>query len=111
MLDDVPTVHEAARGADGVLRLARAWHGRVMADEAVSHALERGFHPEHDGRLAERGPPAAPVLHDDFAWATTASMGRYRESARRRSRGPDDPALVVGRPCRLTRRKETDRCP
>jgi hemoglobin len=32
-------------------------------------------------RLAERGRPAAPGPADDFAWATPASMGRYRESA------------------------------
>src|SRR5262245_36955684 len=32
------TVYEAAGGAEGVLRLAHAWHARVMADEVVSHA-------------------------------------------------------------------------
>ena len=42
------TVHEAAGGADGLLRLANAWHARVMPDEVVSH----GFHPEHSQRLA-----------------------------------------------------------
>ena len=41
------TVYEAAGGADGVLRLADAWHARVMADEVVSHAFSHGFHPEH----------------------------------------------------------------
>jgi hemoglobin len=33
------TVYEAAGGADGPLRLANAWHARVMADEVVSHAF------------------------------------------------------------------------
>ena len=39
-------VYEAAGGADGLLRLAGAWHARVMADEVVSHAFSHGFHPE-----------------------------------------------------------------
>ena len=46
------TVYEAAGGADGLLRLADAWHARVMADEVVSHAFSQGFHPEHSRRLA-----------------------------------------------------------
>jgi len=46
------TVHEAAGGADGLLRLASAWRARVMADELVSHAFSHGFHPEHGQRLA-----------------------------------------------------------
>jgi hemoglobin len=46
------TVYEAAGGADGLLRLASAWHARVMADEVVSHAFSHGYHPEHTERLA-----------------------------------------------------------
>ena len=46
------TVYEAAGGAVGLLRLASAWHARVMADEVVSHAFSHGFHPEHGQRLA-----------------------------------------------------------
>jgi hemoglobin len=128
------SVYDAAGGAEGLLRLARAWHARVLADEVVSHAFEHGFHPEHDVRLAaywgealggppvytERygdetfvvrmhsgnGPheemdaraiacfgqalddvgldaddPVRRVLHEYFAWATTASMSRYHRSA------------------------------
>lgn len=46
------TVYEAV-GRDGrLLRLAEAWHSRVMADEVVSHAFSHGFHPEHTERLA-----------------------------------------------------------
>jgi len=46
------TVYEAAGGVDGLLRLAGAWHARVMADEVVGHAFSHGFHPQHTERLA-----------------------------------------------------------
>jgi hemoglobin len=46
------TVYEAAGGAEGLLRLARAWHARVMNDEVVSHAFSHGFQPDHIERLA-----------------------------------------------------------
>ncbi|MEI8410185.1 MULTISPECIES: group II truncated hemoglobin [unclassified Kribbella] len=46
------TVFEAAGGADGMLRLAHAWHERVLADEVVSHAFSHGFRPDHTERLA-----------------------------------------------------------
>jgi len=48
----VQTVYQAAGGYQGLLRLARAWHARVMADELVSHAFSHGFHPQHSERLA-----------------------------------------------------------
>ena len=46
------SVYEAAGGREGLLRLAEAWHSRVMADEIVSHAFSHGFHPRHSERLA-----------------------------------------------------------
>lgn len=46
------TVYEAAGGSDGMLRLAEAWHERVMADEVVSHAFHGGARPDHTERLA-----------------------------------------------------------
>jgi hemoglobin len=46
------TVCEAAGGEEGLLRLARAWHARVMADEVVSHAFSHGFRRDHSERLA-----------------------------------------------------------
>jgi len=49
---DTKTVYEAAGGDEGLLRLAEAWHARVMADEVVSHAFSHGFHPQHSERLA-----------------------------------------------------------
>jgi hemoglobin len=46
------SVYEAAGGSKGLLRLAEAWHSRVMADDVVSHAFSHGFHPQHGERLA-----------------------------------------------------------
>jgi hemoglobin len=128
------SVYEAVGGSEALLRLAKAWHSRVMADEIVSHAFIHAFHPQHSERLAAywaealggpttysesygdetavvrihsgNGPheemdrraiacfgqaladvglaptePLRQVLHDYFAWATTTTMSRYRESA------------------------------
>jgi hemoglobin len=58
------SVYEAAGGSAGLLRLAEAWHARVLADEIVSHAFSHGYHPRHSERLAAYwgealgGPPA-----------------------------------------------------
>jgi hemoglobin len=46
------SVYEAAGGDEGLLRLAAAWHARVLADEVVGHAFSHGFHPDHTERLA-----------------------------------------------------------
>ena len=46
------SVYEAAGGTEGLLRLAEAWHERVMADEVVSHAFSHGIHSQHSERLA-----------------------------------------------------------
>jgi len=65
------SVYEAAGGSAGLLRLARAWHARVMADEVVSHAFSHGFHPQHDERLAAYwaealgGPAAYSAAYGD----------------------------------------------
>jgi len=48
----VGTVFEAVGGLEGLVRLAGAWHARVMADEVVSHAFSHGYHPDHTARLA-----------------------------------------------------------
>jgi hemoglobin len=47
------TVYEAAGGADGLLRLANAWHARVMAD---------GGQPRVQPRVPSRAQPAARRL-------------------------------------------------
>ena len=52
MICGMPSVYEAAGGMDGMMRLAEAWHRRVMADEVVAHAFSHGFDPHHTERLA-----------------------------------------------------------
>jgi hemoglobin len=48
----VQTLYEAIGGAEGVRRLAAAWHERVLADEVVSHAFSHGYRDDHTERLA-----------------------------------------------------------
>ena len=48
----MPSVYEAAGGEEGLLRLACAWHARVVDDEVVGHAFRHGFNPDHTARLA-----------------------------------------------------------
>ena len=61
------SVYEAAGGGAGLLRLAEAWHSRVMADEVVSHAFSHGFHPQHSERLAAYWAEAlgGPTIYSD----------------------------------------------
>lgn len=64
-------MYDAAGGDEGLLRLAEAWHARVMADEIVSHAFSHGFHPDHSERLAAYwaealgGPRTYSATHGD----------------------------------------------
>src|SRR3954466_11757846 len=46
------TIYEALGGHEALLRLAGAWHARVLEDEVVSHAFSHGYHPQHTQRLA-----------------------------------------------------------
>jgi hemoglobin len=46
------SVYDAMGGAGAVVRLAHAWHERVLADEVVSHAFSHGFRDDHTERLA-----------------------------------------------------------
>jgi hemoglobin len=73
------TLYAALGGTDGVLRLAEAWHQRVLADEIVAHAFSHGFHPQHTERLAAYWDEAwgGPTI----AWATNTSMSRYHDDA------------------------------
>lgn len=47
-----PSIYELLGGFPGVMRLAHAWHARVLADDVVAHAFSHGFHPQHTERLA-----------------------------------------------------------
>jgi hemoglobin len=46
------TIYDAIGGHDALLKLAHAWHARVLEDEVVSHAFSHGYHPQHTERLA-----------------------------------------------------------
>ena len=65
------TVYEAVGRIGGLLRLAEAWHARVMADEEVSHAFSHGYRPDHSERLAAYwaealgGPPMYSQRYGD----------------------------------------------
>ena len=65
------TLYDAAGGADGMLRLARAWHERVLADEVTSHPFEHGIRSDHVERLAAYwaealgGPPSYSGTYGD----------------------------------------------
>src|SRR5215218_7398268 len=61
------TIYDAAGGFDAVLRLAHAWHTRVLEDEVVSHAFSHGYHPEHTERLAAYWAEAlgGPAMYSD----------------------------------------------
>jgi hemoglobin len=67
----VRSVYEAAGGDEGLLRLAEAWHTRVLTDEVVSHAFSHGFRPDHTPRLAAYwaealgGPPSYSSVYGD----------------------------------------------
>lgn len=64
-------MYAAAGGDEGLIRLADAWHTRVMADDVVSHAFSHGFHPQHRQRLAAYwaealgGPPRFSTAYGD----------------------------------------------
>lgn len=61
-------MYDAIGGADGALRLASAWHARVMADPVVSHAFSHGFDPQHTERLAAYWAEAlgGPTTYSDL---------------------------------------------
>jgi hemoglobin len=95
------TVYAAAGGADGLLRLARAWHTRVLADDEVSHAFSQGYHPEHTERLAAYwgealGGPAAytDVYGDESSVVRMHSGNGPHEEMNRRAVACFDQALA-----------------
>jgi hemoglobin len=97
----VPTVYESVGGSDGMLRLAHAWHERVMADEIVSHAFSHGYHPDHTERLAAYwgealGGPArySEAYGDETAVVRIHSGNGPHEEMDRRAISCFDQALV-----------------
>ena len=94
-------MYEAAGGAGGMLRLAHAWHARVMADEEVSHAFAHGYHPEHTERLAAYwgealgGPAAYSGKHGDESSVVRMHSGNGpHEEMNRRAIACFDQALA-----------------
>ena len=85
------TVCEAVGGEEGMLRLASAWHVRVIADEVVGHAFSHGFRPDHTERLAAYwveglgGPPNYSTNYGDETSVVRAHSGngRHEEMDRR----------------------------
>lgn len=85
------TVYEAAGGHDGLLRLASAWHARVLEDEVVGHAFSHGYDPKHTERLAAYweealgGPAAYSGRYGDetFVVRIHSGNGLHEEMDRR----------------------------
>lgn len=101
MLSDMDTVYEAVGGFDGLLRLAGAWHARVMADEVVSHAFSHGFRPDHTERLAAYmaealgGPPMYSEAYGDESLVVRIHSGNgAHEDMDRRAIACFDQALA-----------------
>lgn len=95
------TIYEAAGGGEGLLRLARAWHLRVMDDEVVSHAFSHGFQPDHVERLAAYwaealgGPPTYSKSYGDETSVVRIHSGNgSHEDMDRRAISCFDQALV-----------------
>jgi hemoglobin len=94
-------LYEAAGGEQGLLRLAKAWHSLVMADEVVGHAFSHGFNPEHTERLAAYwteavGGPAAysDAYGDETSVVRIHSGNGVHEEMDRRAIALFDQALV-----------------
>ncbi len=106
------TVYEAVGGREGVLKLAHAWHERVMADEIVSHAFSHGFQPDHTERLAAYwtealGGPAdySELYGDETAVVRIHSGNGIHEEMDRRAidcfdQAMDDVGITVDDPLR-----------
>jgi hemoglobin len=96
----VPTVYEAAGGDAGVLRLAEAWHARVIADEVAGHPFRHGVEPDHTARLAAYwgealgGPPSySERFGDESAVVRMHSGNGLHEEMDRRAIACFDQAL------------------
>src|SRR4051794_33842241 len=97
----MPSLYEAAGGETGMLRLAAAWHERVLADDEVRHAFSHGFHPQHTERLAAYlgealgGPPRySDAFGDETALVRLHSGQGVHEEMDRRAIACFDAALA-----------------
>jgi hemoglobin len=103
-LAPMKTVYQAAGGEEGLLRLAGAWHARVMADEVVSHAFSHGFRPDHTERLAAYWVEAlgGPTTYSDAYGDETSVVrihsgnGSHEEMDRRAIDCFDDALTDIG---------------
>ena len=84
-----------------MLRLAEAWHRRVMGDEVVGHAFHHCYHPQHTERLAAYwtealGGPAAysESCGDETSVVRTHSGNGVHEEMDRRAIACFDWALA-----------------
>ena len=85
------SVYDAMGGEGAVLRLAHAWHERVLADEVVSHAFSHGYRDDHTERLAAYwgeqlgGPPAFTESMGDHSTVLRmhSGNGEHHEMDRR----------------------------
>jgi hemoglobin len=95
------TLYEAAGGADGLRRLAHAWHRRVLADEIVGHAFSHGFRDDHSERLAAYwgealgGPSAYSASYGDESYVVRLHSGNgEHDEMNRRAIAAFDEALA-----------------
>lgn len=95
------TIYQAAGEEEGMLRLASAWHARVMSDEVVSHAFSHGFHRDHTDRLAAYwgealgGPPTYSTAYGNETSVVRIHSGNgVHEEMDRRAIACFDLALV-----------------
>jgi hemoglobin len=94
------TIYDAVGGIDGLLKLAKAWHHRVLEDEVVAHAFSHGYHPQHTERLAAYWAEAlgGPAIYSDTYGSETTVVRRHsgngpHEEMDRRAIGCFDQAL------------------
>jgi len=73
------TIFEAVGGHEAILRLAHAWHTRVLNDEVVAHAFSHGFHPRHTERLAAYWAEAlgGPTTYSKTLGSETSVVRRH----------------------------------
>src|SRR5258707_15792279 len=110
--ETMQTIYEAAGGLDALLRLAHAWHKRVLEDEVVSHAFSHGYHPQHTERLAAYWAEAlgGPTTYSDRYGDETSVVrihsgnGPHEEMDRRAiacfDQALDDVGLTAAKPLR-----------